>query len=518
MLRWGSHRFAPIACVFLSALAGAQGVTERTERFDQFSVRPFVELEPGFTAAPRETFTLEMSGIGRRPVEVVAVELNGRKLSASAWSVQLSKLVIIPNADLRVGLNRFVVRYNHPSDPRHAESDNPVAHAFQVNHQPVPVHVALGDQGELIVEGSRRFVRAGYRSGQTDRFAAALPSARAAGFNMVHDYRFENYDLSKGTGEFVEEARAYLRSAQELGLGVFFGLPRSAVRNYDEDRLSEIVAGLSGERALWMWYIYDEPSQATLGVEQASRVYNLMRRLDPNRPSIMLVNRVPEMLVYHPFCDVLWYDRYPIIATTEALSSLSPIAAALQKTRQSVGLRKPVWPVLQVHDNKGSPSLRSRRPGLPAPDDENHRPNEAEIRAQAHLAIALDSMGVVYYWAPQSWYSMESDTPKVWNTLSRVVRELQGLEPVLLSTETPPAVTATGDNKVLLWKRRHDGRIYVGLINTSLHAAQPVTLRMPFKDGSRRVLLGDGRAEFGTKEILIKLPPAGVTVLIAELP
>ena len=243
-----------------------------------------------------------------------------------------------------------------------------------------------------------------------------------------------------------------------------------------EGGFSEIVAGLSGERALWMWYIYDEPSQATLGVEQASRVYNLMRRLDPNRPSIMLVNRVPEMLVYHPFCDVLWYDRYPIIATTEALSSLSPIAAALQKTRQSVGLRKPVWPVLQVHDNKGSPSLRSRRPGLPAPDDENHRPNEAEIRAQAHLAIALDSMGVVYYWAPQSWYSMESDTPKVWNTLSRVVRELQGLEPVLLSTETPPAVTATGDNKVLLWKRRHDGRIYVGLINTSLHAAQPVTL------------------------------------------
>ena len=81
MLRWGSHwLLTPIACVFLSALAGAQGVTERTKRFDQFSVRPFVELEPGFTAAPRETFTLEMSGIGRRPVEVVAVELNGQKV------------------------------------------------------------------------------------------------------------------------------------------------------------------------------------------------------------------------------------------------------------------------------------------------------------------------------------------------------------------------------------------------------------------------------------------------------
>ena len=143
------------------------------------------------------------------------------------------------------------------------------------------------------------------------------------------------------------------------------------------------------------------------------------------------------MLQYHPFCDVLWYDRYPIVATSDGLTSLAPIAASIQASLQAVAPGKPVWPVLQLHDNKGSPSLRQRVPTLTMPGDRTHRPNEAEIRAQAHVAIAQRMMAVVYYWAPESWYSMRADTPGIWRSRCHgVLQELETLEPVLLSSET----------------------------------------------------------------------------------
>ena len=245
-----------------------------------------------------------------------------------------------------------------------------------------------------------------------------------------------------------------------------------------------------------MWYIYDEPHAEVLSVEAASRVYELFRRLDPGRPAIMLTNRVSAMLQYHPFCNVLWYDRYPIVATSDELTSLSPIAASVQAAMQTVTPGKPVWPVLQVHDNKGSPSLRKRVLTLPMPSDRTHRPNETEIRAQTHVAIAQGMMAVVYYWAPESWYSMKTDTPGIWRSVSTVLREVNTLEPVLLSNEERPAIDVTGGHdKVMVWARTHEGQIYVGLVNASIHAPAELVLQAPMKNASVQRVLGDGRIE-----------------------
>ena len=196
-----------------------------------------------------------------------------------------------------------------------------------------------------------------YRSGQTDGFTNALKSADDAGFNMVHDYRFESIDIAKeGVDRYLEDARAYLRKANQLGLGVYLGLPRTAVKAADEKTITAIVNALAGERALWMWYIYDEPRPEVLSVESASRVYKLLKRLDPERPAIMLTNKSSTMQQYRAYCDILWFDRYPIAATSIEKSSLKPIAEALDTAMKAGPVsEKPVWPVLQAQDNKGSP-------------------------------------------------------------------------------------------------------------------------------------------------------------------
>ena len=146
--------------------------------------------------------------------------------------------------DLRVGINHITITYTHPPDRAHRSQDNPVEHTFFVNHQLRRTQVEFGDRGELVVDGTPRFVRAGFRSGQVDGFVDALPSAAEAGFDMVHDYRFESYNLKElGVDRFIREARTYLRRAHELGLGVFLGLPRVPVRDYDERALATMIAG-----------------------------------------------------------------------------------------------------------------------------------------------------------------------------------------------------------------------------------------------------------------------------------
>jgi hypothetical protein len=377
-----------------------------------------------------------------------------------------------------------------------------------------PVRVGFGERGELVVDGVRRFVRAGYRSGQTDSFIDALPTARQAGFDIVHDYHFETYELAQGGLQgYVQDARRYLRRAQQLGLGVYLGLPRELVRNGDEKALAKIVEALAKERALWLWYLYDEPRPDVLDVATAARVYALLHRLDPNHPVVILSNRDETMRQYHASCDVLWLDRYPVAATVKA-PSLKPIAGALDAARVTAGARKPLWPVLQAQDNRGSPALRKKVKNLSPPTDATYRPSEAEIRAQAHIAIARGAMATVFYWAPDSWYSMKTDTPRAWASLSRVVQELGSLEPVLLDAPAAQAVAMTGDTGgVLAWTRAHEGRTYLGVVNSDTHKGARFQVRSPAAGGDLTRVLGDGKVTAGASGLDVELGPAGVAVV-----
>jgi hypothetical protein len=504
-----------LAALLLLTLAPAASVAQEQELEERYSVQPPVDLQPGYTLDPRQIFSLELGGIGREPIKILSIEANSRRLPDGAWKTRLGRLEVAPDADLRMGLNRVTIRYEHRVDSKHAAADNPVQHTFYVNHQRARVGVTLGERGELIVGGKPRFVRGGYRSGQGDRYIEALPSAAEAGLTLVHDYKFEQQDPGRaGVEAYVKDARTYLKRAHQLGLGVFMGLPRAAVRNYDEDVIATIVSALSNEPALWLWYVYDEPKEATLAVETASRIHGLLRRLDPNRPAVILANSVSSVLRYHPFCDLLWYDRYPVVATSSDLVSLAPIAAALQASREVAPASKPIWPVLQVQDNRGSPALRRRMVKLGAPTDATHRPSVGEIRAESHVAIAQGAMGVLYYWAPDAWYSMKTDTPGTWAGFSQVVKELESLEPVLLSGERPPELkVAGGHDKVMMWTRQLGSEVYVGLVNAAQHAKAEVKLQAPFQPASMRKLSGDGTAVLEGNAVRVRLGSAGVVVL-----
>lgn len=395
----------------------------------------------------------------------------------------------------------------------------PAAAAPEAAPKRAAPQIAFGKRGELIIDGKPRFIRGGYRSGQEDRFAEALRSAADAGFDLVHDYRFESFDVERqGVKQFISDARAYLRKADQLGLGVFLGLPRKAVSSADEEDITAIVKALANEHALWFWYIYDEPSEQELPLASAEKVYALLRRLDPQRPSVILANTPATLTQYLPFCDLIWSNRYPIAATSPEKSSLRPLADTVRTNMKAAQGRKPLWSVVQGQDNKGSPKLRARRPGLAKPDDRNHRPNAAELRAAAHIAIASGSMAVVYYWAPEDWYSMKRDTPGIWASLSKVVHELGELEPVLLAPAAPGLLqTVRTDDRVMTWTRSHAGKVYVGLVNAEINAPAQVTIRSPDAAGEFAPVSGNGELARGKGgEVSVRLGPAGVLVIAAD--
>lgn len=107
-----------------------------------------------------------------------------------------------------------------------------------------------------------------------------------------------------------------------------------------------------------------------------------------------------------------------------------------------------------------------------------------------------------------------ADLPKVWASFSRGMHELRELEPILLSTQTTPEFRVEGGNdKVVMWTRAMNQRVYVGLVNTSCHQAVRLSIRPVSPIDQARQIQGDGQARIGAEGVEVHLGPAGVGVL-----
>lgn len=491
----------------------------KDERFGRWAVTPFVELDPGFATERDTVFSLELSGIGRENLEIDAVRVNGDPLPAKTWKRDGRELRVQPGKALRKGYNRVTLAYRHPHDiVRFHKAEDGVEHDFHVNFQPDGVPgIRVAEQGHLLINGDPLFVRGSYRSGQTDDYIDALPSAAEAGFNVVHDYRFDRFDYeSKGVSAYIDAARNYLDAARDNGLGVFLAIPRDAVNTFDEDAIARMVSELSDHPALLLWYLYDEPYPSKQPVWNHAQSYRLIKRLNPRRPVVTLPNHVEAMITFAPFSDIVWTDRYPFTASGRDAISIAPIAAHIQSYRQildDMGMDKPVWTVVQVHDNQTIPHLR-REMDLDLPTAGEYRPTESEIRAQSHVALANGSGSLVYYWAPDDWINMKTDVPEVWASFSKVLHELAELDEVLTRGEPTAAVHIRGGgDKLVFWSRRLGGEIYIGIANSSVYESDSAILETDFDRTGWRQIQGDGEATEKDDGLHLDFPGAGTIVL-----
>jgi hypothetical protein len=227
-----------------------------------------------------------------------------------------------------------------------------------------------------------------------------------------------------------------------------------------------VVRTFRDHPAILAWYLNDE-----LPILMRDRLEARQRRvheLDPNHPTWSVINELADLPSYLATADVLGTDPYPVPD--------KPVTMAAEWTQQtndaSDGMR-PIWMVLQAFDplnyRKSPQTLRA--------------PTLGEELVMTYLALIHGAHGLMYY----SYDDLERDRAgfdRRWADLLVVGREVQQLEPALLSIAAPAKVTVTPGGAAVQFAVRADdaGNTYVLLANPD--SAQGTAARITVPAGA----------------------------------
>ena len=358
--------------------------------------------------------------------------------------------------------------------------------------------VEIDPDGVARIHGKRTFVYGAYRDPSDDW--RQFEGLKEAGFNLTHDYYFENSIIREGKAygdneieQYIAEASEYLDLAYQNNIGVFLGVPRAVVLKADTETLKKIVQALRDKPSLWFWYLSDEPHYRKNDITKSlARCYETIRKNDGRRPVIIVDNGGFEMPLFN-HCDMIWTDRYP------APFGILPVMQVQEEARKARP-DKTVWSVPFAHSDLSMMSGRK----YPV-TDEIQRPNAKEITAMAHAALAGKAQGIIYYWYPGM--NFRKNLPRTWKSLVNLGSLFKELQNVLVSPEpTVPAKidvawktryerlyevykTTKGPYKkerceVVAWQRMYKGKLYVGLVNAGYQPRLRVELTIPYKFSS----------------------------------
>jgi hypothetical protein len=319
--------------------------------------------------------------------------------------------------------------------------------------------VSFRADGIMLFDGKPFFPLGSYRD--PNDTLTDFRGLKEAGFNVTHDYYFENTDRT------IPAARAYLRAAEAAGLKVFLGFGRPSIRRNDVLGWKRWVGELMDEPGLLTWYMMDEPmcqevpQAAFVGLQQA------IRQMDSGHPSSLLLARISPVTdfqrAYASTCDVLWCDPYPV--PNQSLLMVADRAAAC---REAAGPGKPFWVVLQGFDWR---YLKERKTAFETYGQEITRPTPAETRAMAHLALSTGTQGLIWYWSPHSIYHIQRQAPTVWQGICDTVHELNQLQPYLVAPRSE-ADDLRLPAPFRFWSRAVAGKRILAVVNASDEAAK----------------------------------------------
>jgi hypothetical protein len=333
-------------------------------------------------------------------------------------------------------------------------------------HKKPAIATTFREDGIMLVDGKPFFPIGSYRdpSDTLTDFAGL----RQAGFNVTHDYYFEN------AGRTVADARAYLRAAHENELRVFLGSSRPAIRRGDVMRWKRWTGELMDEPALLTWYMMDEPICQKVPQAAFVQLQQAIRQMDSGHPASLLLARIAPVTdiqrAYAETCDILWCDPYPIPSR-----SLNLVREKAEACRDAAGPNRPFWVVLQGFDWR---YWNEKGAAFEKYGQEITRPTPDETRAMAHLALSSGAHGLVWYWSPKSCYQIQRQAPTVWQGICDTVQELNRLHPYLVAPRSKAdAIDLPAPFQG--WSRTANGARVLAIVNASDEAAKP---RLPAEE------------------------------------
>lgn len=281
---------------------------------------------------------------------------------------------------------------------------------------------------------------------------STLPEEEAVkGFNMISPYQ-------KVLPATLDERMAYMDRCAELGMKVHYNLLSvsggggvgSQIEGLTSDSARQLLVDeihtFMDHPALLAWYISDEPFPSRIEPDSLSRIYSLIKELDPWHP-VSIVFMAPFTSTakkYASALDIVMADPYPVPDMQPSYTGT--VTKSLFSEFKG---KNPVWLAAQSF---GGGEIWRREP------------TSNEVRQMVYQAIINGATGIQFFIR----HGLNSFPKSVatWGECGKMAVEIQELTPWLLSPEKSIGVTSSSSDISLLSKV-HNGKIMVMAANKS---------------------------------------------------
>jgi hypothetical protein len=295
-------------------------------------------------------------------------------------------------------------------------------------------------------------------------------------------------------------ARGYLRAAERAGVKVLLEIDRNIVREGDAKTMTRFIERYKDAPALFGWYLADEPTTTEalgpLSAERATKLYRLIKRVDPVHPVAIAFHTAEDVREYAPAMDILMLDDYPFRPQTPEFAALpgwwKRLSARAEVGRAVGGF----FPILQAFGGPRSPRGFYRR-----------LPTAAEERYMVYASIEAGATGVFF------WVRYRSAPRWVDAFLEPITSELRSLDAVLrtASLETSTSVDRRDVGLTMFRDPETDERVLIVVHHGRGDVSARVSLDPSLHDA--RITTADGaEVEASGDEIVTVLGPFDVKI------
>ncbi len=413
------------------------------------------------------------------------------------------------------GVHEFILTLKNPINKSVA-----VKQAFFRGTRTVPQahRVTLRDDGMTLINGKPFFPIGIYsvckREFNGMNLDRAFKDLKAVGFNCAHTY---------GT-TLGPEGDEFIAAAEKYGFKLFIA----------PGNMHNIAKRLESPSVL-AWYIGDDTSAHQRPEELIAKNDNI-KRIDPYRFTCQ-ADGIGSMDASNYFkyiegTDVFLPEIYPVHEDTPetARNCVAKVVRDMKifhndikrynETQVKAGKTQEVkgcWPIIQHFQGWGWKRF----------------PTREELRAMSYASIAAGAHGITWYTyggfphpekdPPRIDYGITS-SPKVWEEITEITKELSSLQEVLCArnVEAPVFEVTAGPDKDMLGNtsltvmaKRHDGKLYVVAVNSVLERIS-VTFELERLIGVKEYLTGKDVA-FTGKGFSEDFEPYGVRIFVVRI-
>ena len=292
----------------------------------------------------------------------------------------------------------------------------------------------------------------------------------------------------------------------------FPGLGVSSIKE-GVDRTEKTVRKMKDHPAVLAWYINDELPLTM--IQELSDRRDLMEKLDPGRPTWVVLYQVDEIRSYLPTFDVIGTDPYPI-----PTKPASTAAVWAQKTHKAGFGYRAVWEVPQIFDWGGYRKTENEKKASRPPAFE-------EMRAMAWMCIAGGANGLIFY----SYFDLQKMDRTIdkggqalvrqpfevrWNEVKKIGHEIAEQFPILLSDKEPMKILPekTDDSAIIHRLYGTEEGTWLLAVNTAAEAKTGVFL-LPENVKVMKTKLGPPAVQKGSR-LTVSLNPLEPRLILVK--